>query len=123
MHSDPDILGVTSVFVGTRVPFRNLVGDLERDHRLAVPVTFVCPGVPVTLRSDLASTRLPKSACARKMGPFSWALEASAHDVLTGEKDHCGVHGDTSIEGVRMLRPAAAATCDGNHTEREAGLS
>ena len=30
-HSDPDILGGTPVFVGTRVPFRNLVDYLERD--------------------------------------------------------------------------------------------
>ena len=25
VHSDPDILGGTPVFVGTRVPFRNLI--------------------------------------------------------------------------------------------------
>jgi len=25
IHSDPDILGGTPVFVGTRVPFRNLI--------------------------------------------------------------------------------------------------
>jgi uncharacterized protein (DUF433 family) len=34
VHSDPDILGGTPVFVGTRVPFRNLIDYLERDHTL-----------------------------------------------------------------------------------------
>jgi uncharacterized protein (DUF433 family) len=34
VHSDPDILGGTPVFVGTRVPFRNLIDYLERGHDL-----------------------------------------------------------------------------------------
>lgn len=34
IHSDPEILGDTPVFVGTRVPFRNLIDYLERNHRL-----------------------------------------------------------------------------------------
>ena len=34
IHSDPDILGGTPVFVGTRVPFRNLIDYLERNHGL-----------------------------------------------------------------------------------------
>jgi uncharacterized protein (DUF433 family) len=34
VHSDPDILGGTPVFVGTRVPFRNLIDYLERNHNL-----------------------------------------------------------------------------------------
>jgi uncharacterized protein (DUF433 family) len=34
VHSDPDILGGTPVFVGTRVPLRNLIDYLERDHNL-----------------------------------------------------------------------------------------
>lgn len=32
VHSDPDILGGTPVFHGTRVPFRNLIDYLERGH-------------------------------------------------------------------------------------------
>ena len=32
VHSDPDILNGTPVFVGTRVPFRNLIDYLERNH-------------------------------------------------------------------------------------------
>lgn len=34
VHSDPDILGGTPVFVGTRVLFRNLIDYLERNHSL-----------------------------------------------------------------------------------------
>ncbi len=34
VHSDPDILDGTPVFVGTRVPFRNLIDYLERNHSL-----------------------------------------------------------------------------------------
>jgi uncharacterized protein (DUF433 family) len=34
VHSDPNILGGTPVFVGTRVPFRNLIDYLARNHSL-----------------------------------------------------------------------------------------
>lgn len=34
IHSDPDILGGTPVFVGTRVPLKNLVDYLEGGHSL-----------------------------------------------------------------------------------------
>jgi uncharacterized protein (DUF433 family) len=34
VHSDPDILGGTPVFAGTRVPLRNLIDYLERGHDL-----------------------------------------------------------------------------------------
>ncbi len=34
VHSDPEILGGTPVFMGTRVPFRNLIDYLERGHSL-----------------------------------------------------------------------------------------
>ena len=34
VHSDPEILGGTPVFVGTRVPLRNLFDYLERGHGL-----------------------------------------------------------------------------------------
>jgi uncharacterized protein (DUF433 family) len=32
IHSDPEILGGTPVFQGTRVPFRNLIDYLERGY-------------------------------------------------------------------------------------------
>jgi len=34
IHCDPEILGGTPVFVGTRVPLRNLIDYLERGHGL-----------------------------------------------------------------------------------------
>jgi uncharacterized protein (DUF433 family) len=34
VHSDPEILGGTPVFVGTRVPLRNLIDYLEGGHTL-----------------------------------------------------------------------------------------
>ena len=35
VHSDPDILGGTPVFVGTRVPVRTMLDYLEHDRPLA----------------------------------------------------------------------------------------
>ncbi|HEX6083529.1 MAG TPA: DUF433 domain-containing protein [Thermoanaerobaculia bacterium] len=35
IHSDPEILGGTPVFVGTRVPFQALVDYIEGGHPLA----------------------------------------------------------------------------------------
>ena len=32
IHCDPEILGGTPVFAGTRVPFRNLIDYLVRNH-------------------------------------------------------------------------------------------
>lgn len=34
IHSDPEILGGTPVYQGTRVPLRNLIDYLERGHSL-----------------------------------------------------------------------------------------
>lgn len=34
IHSDPEILGGTPVFVGTRVPLRNLIDYLEHGYSL-----------------------------------------------------------------------------------------
>ena len=34
VHSDPEILGGTPVFVGTRVPLRNLIDYLEQGYSL-----------------------------------------------------------------------------------------
>jgi uncharacterized protein (DUF433 family) len=36
IHSDPEILGGTPVFVGTRVPVRTLIEYLEHGHPLDV---------------------------------------------------------------------------------------
>lgn len=34
VHSDPELLGGTPVFVGTRVPLRNFIDYLERGYSL-----------------------------------------------------------------------------------------
>jgi uncharacterized protein (DUF433 family) len=34
VHSDPEIMGGTPVFIGTRVPLRNLIDYLEGDYSL-----------------------------------------------------------------------------------------
>jgi uncharacterized protein (DUF433 family) len=34
VHSDPEIMSGTPLFVGTRVPLRNLIDYLERDYSL-----------------------------------------------------------------------------------------
>ena len=34
VHSDPDILGGTPVFQGTRVPLRTLIDYVENDHSI-----------------------------------------------------------------------------------------
>lgn len=34
VHSDPEIMGGTPVFTGTRVPLRNLIDYLEGDYSL-----------------------------------------------------------------------------------------
>lgn len=34
IHSDPEILGGTPVFVGTRVPLKNLIDYIEEGHAL-----------------------------------------------------------------------------------------
>lgn len=34
IHSDPEILGGTPVFVGTRVPLKNLIDYIEGGHTL-----------------------------------------------------------------------------------------
>jgi uncharacterized protein (DUF433 family) len=34
VHSNPEILGGTPVFIGTRVPLRNLIDYLEKGHTL-----------------------------------------------------------------------------------------
>jgi uncharacterized protein (DUF433 family) len=61
VHSDPDILGGIPVFVGTRVPVRNLFDYLERGHSLD---EFLDAFPSVSRKQAIA------------------ALEA-AHDVLT----------------------------------------
>ena len=59
VHSDPDVRGDTPVFVGTRVPFRNLIDYLERNHGLdAFPLALRAPSnAPSSATAGLADFR------------------------------------------------------------------
>lgn len=66
IHSDPEILGGTPVFVGTRVPFKNLIDYLEGGH----PIDEFLDDFPTVTREqvlaalDEAQEALSQRACA-----------------------------------------------------------
>jgi len=68
IHCDPEILGGTPVFVGTRVPLRNLIDYLEGDYAL-----------------DEFLDQFPSVSREQAIA----ALEA-AHDVLTARARSAG---------------------------------
>lgn len=59
VHSDPDILGGTPVFVGTRVPFQNLINYLEAGDRLD---DFVSNFPTVSREQAVAALELAREA-------------------------------------------------------------
>jgi uncharacterized protein (DUF433 family) len=59
VHSDPDILGGTPVFVGTRVPFQALIDYLEGGHPLA---EFLEDFPSVTHEQAVAALELARDA-------------------------------------------------------------
>ena len=59
IHSDPDILGGTPVFVGTRVPFQTLIDYLETGHPLS---DFLKDFPTVTQKQALAALEQAKEA-------------------------------------------------------------
>ena len=59
IHSDPDILGGTPVFVGTRVPFQTLMDYLEAGHPLS---DFLKDFPTVTRKQALAALEQAKEA-------------------------------------------------------------
>jgi len=59
IHSDPDILGGTPVFVGTRVPFQTLMDYLEAGHPLS---DFLKDFPTVTRKQALAALDRAKEA-------------------------------------------------------------
>jgi len=59
VHSDPDILGGTQVFVGTRVPFQALVDYLEVGHPLD---EFLADLPSVTREQAIAALDLARDA-------------------------------------------------------------
>jgi len=67
IHSDPNILGGTPVFVGTRVPLQNLIDCLEAGDSLD---EFLNSFPTVTREQAIAALELAREA-----------LEASAHST------------------------------------------
>ena len=65
VHSDPEILGGTPVFVGTRVPLQNLIDYLEAGDTLD---DFLDSFPSVTREQAIAALEMAREA-----------LEASAH--------------------------------------------
>ena len=59
VHSDPEILGGTPVFEGTRVPFRNLIDYLERGYSVE---EFLDAFPSVTRDQVIASLELANEA-------------------------------------------------------------
>jgi uncharacterized protein (DUF433 family) len=51
IHSDPEILGGTPVFVGTRVPLKNLIDYLEGGH----PVDEFLDDFPSVSRAQVSA--------------------------------------------------------------------
>lgn len=67
VHSNPNILGGTPVFVGTRVPLQNLIDCLEAGDSLD---DFLASFPSVTREQAIAALELAREA-----------LEASAHSA------------------------------------------
>lgn len=59
IHSDPEILGGTPVFIGTRVPFQALIDYLEGGHPLA---EFLDDFPSVTREQTIAALELARDA-------------------------------------------------------------
>lgn len=66
VHSDPDILGGTPVFVGTRVPMKNLIDYLEAGESLEV---FLDHFPSVTSEQAIAALELAKEMLTAYANP------------------------------------------------------
>ena len=63
VHSDPEILGGVPVFVGTRVPFRNLIDYLEGGYTLE---EFLDAFPSVTREQAIAALEAAHEAVSRR---------------------------------------------------------
>ena len=68
VHSDPEIMGGTPVFVGTRVPFQTLLDYLEAGD----PLSEFLEDFP-TVSRDLAVAR-SRASEGRSVGPCAFCL-------------------------------------------------
>lgn len=66
IHSDPEILGGTPVFFGTRVPFQALIDYLEGGHPLA---EFLDDFPSVTHEQAVAALDLARDAVLARLTP------------------------------------------------------
>ena len=66
IHSDPDILGGTPVFVGTRVPFQTLIEYLEAGDPLS---EFLEDFPTVTREQAVAALEQAKDALLARANP------------------------------------------------------
>jgi uncharacterized protein (DUF433 family) len=66
VHSHPEILGGTPVFVGTRVPFRALIDYLEGDHSLE---EFLDDFPSVTREQAVAALEVAHEAVTERARP------------------------------------------------------
>jgi uncharacterized protein (DUF433 family) len=66
VHSDPDILGGTPVFVGTRVPMKNLIDYLEAGESLEV---FLDHFPSVTSEQAIAALELAREMLTAYANP------------------------------------------------------
>ena len=65
IHSDPEILGGTPVFIGTRVPAQALIDYLEAGHALD---EFLDDFPTVTRDDAIAALELAKSSLISQLG-------------------------------------------------------
>ena len=66
IHSDPDILGGTPVFIGTRVPFQTLIDYLKAGDRLA---EFLDNFPTVTREQAVAALEQARDALLARANP------------------------------------------------------
>ena len=85
VHSDPDILGGTPVFVGTRVPFQTLMDYLEAGH----PLADFLKDFPTVARKSWPLWIKPRKPCSRmrvlldECVPIQVKFDLAGYDVRT----------------------------------------
>lgn len=96
IHSDPEILGGTPVFVGTRVPLRNLIDYLERGYSLdefldAFPsvsreqavAALEAAHAELTAHAILLDEQLPRQLARELRGPQARTVQQQGWAGLT----------------------------------------
>jgi uncharacterized protein (DUF433 family) len=117
VHSDPDILGGTPVFVGTRVPFRNLIDYLERNHSL----DEFLDSFPTVSREQAVAALEAVSARARSPRR---AIATAASAVERVSRGPVRILLDGCLPSTRSLRHREGAACgDSQGLHQEDGVT